>query len=178
MELLPVIVCYLYLTPVWQLQDLRGERLGFQLLRGAGPLEGYVSLRIKGKDRQEKTHPDLDPEFLGHVFAGDVLDPLGFFVPFFGISRHLYLDFPYLLFYSHMLCGLAVLCPTSCHLSVLTSGCGAPQELVERCEKLDPPETHVPQVSMEVPSCDKLIWSDLHIFHWTAKTFKDIQLKY
>eukprot|EP00435_Cladocopium_sp_Y103_P018222 s1737_g4.t1 len=30
-------------------KDLRGERLGFHLLRGAGPLEGYVSLRIKGK---------------------------------------------------------------------------------------------------------------------------------
>lgn len=42
-------------------KELRGERLGFQLLRGAGPLEGYVSLRIKGKELLQKCLVPLDP---------------------------------------------------------------------------------------------------------------------
>ena len=41
-----------WLSPsLFHLQELRGERLGFQLLRGCGPLEGFVSLRIKGKEQ-------------------------------------------------------------------------------------------------------------------------------
>ena len=35
----------------WSCQELRGDRLGFQLLRGSGPSEGYVSTKIKGKEQ-------------------------------------------------------------------------------------------------------------------------------
>ena len=36
---------------IWFRKELRGDRLGFQLLRGSGPSEGYVSIKIKGKEQ-------------------------------------------------------------------------------------------------------------------------------
>jgi len=36
--------------------ELRGERLHFELVEGAGPARGWVSLKLKGKDLVVKTH--------------------------------------------------------------------------------------------------------------------------
>eukprot|EP00434_Breviolum_minutum_P011728 symbB.v1.2.010348.t1/scaffold675.1/size173442/6 len=48
-------------------KELRGDRLGFQLLRGSGPSEGYVSIKIKGKELLERCQPESPETHIPHV---------------------------------------------------------------------------------------------------------------